>query len=180
MYCFLDMDGVIVDFVGGVCKAHNRKSPYLEQSSYGVWDMEKLWGISVDEFWQPTEYPGFWRQLEPTTDAEQIVKLVTNAFGLGNIAVLTAPSDSIWCVNEKREWMKSHFPALAKNMIFTSAKRFLAGEDRVLVDDRDKNIDQFSQAGGQTILVPRLWNRKYEFNTLDTISLCLSHWGGSL
>ena len=53
MFCFLDMDGVIADFVGGICHAHNRPYPYDEPAALGVWDIEKLWSMSAAEFCSP-------------------------------------------------------------------------------------------------------------------------------
>jgi 5'(3')-deoxyribonucleotidase len=161
MICLLDMDGVVADFVGGVCAAHNRPSPYDDPSSYGVFDMDKLWGMTSREFWKPCDGESFWDDLQKTPDADDIVSSVVNNFGLENIAILTAPSMSPYCVPGKRRWMKRHYPFLAKNMIFTSAKKFLAGPDRVLIDDRNENIESFRAAGGHGILLPRLWNRLY-------------------
>ena len=46
MYCFLDMDGVLADFVDGVCQAHDRAFPYDDPSNYGHFDIEPLWGMS--------------------------------------------------------------------------------------------------------------------------------------
>jgi hypothetical protein len=43
-------------------------------------------------------------------------------------------------------------------MIFTAAKKFLAGPDRLLIDDRDRNVEEFVAGGGHAILLPRLHN----------------------
>ena len=156
--CLLDMDGVLADFIGGACKAHGRQSPYKYRDNQGVFEIEKLWGMSAKEFWQPLEYEGFWYSLAKTPDADEIVEAAFSTFGRENVAILSAPAEFRGCIPEKKEWMRVHYPELAKNMLFGSAKRFLAGPNKVLLDDRDKNIESFRDAGGAGIVVPRSWN----------------------
>ena len=161
---FLDMDGVLADFVTGACLAHNRPSPYLDPEALGIFDMEKLWGISVNEFWRTIDAKvDFWDTLQKTPEADALVAAALSMFSIDNIAVLTAPSMDPTCVPGKRRWMQKHYPQLAKRMIFASAgaKQFLAGPSYILSDDRDKNISQFKLAGGVGILMPRLWNAGY-------------------
>ena len=43
---FLDMDGVVADFVGAACKVHGK-----EVEGVGCWNFFEKWGISEDEFW---------------------------------------------------------------------------------------------------------------------------------
>jgi 5'(3')-deoxyribonucleotidase len=159
MKCFLDMDGVIADFVKAIHEAHNRPYCYADPSARGKFEIEPLWGISSKDFWSTDSYE-FWDSVKPTPEATAIVDLVECAFGSENIAILTAPSNGSGCVPGKRNWVKRHFPQFHGRIIFTSAeaKGFLAGEGRVLVDDRDKNVADFRKFGGQAILVPRHWN----------------------
>lgn len=159
MFAFLDMDGVIADFVGGVCAAHGKSSPYEDLNNHGVWDMESLWGMSAREFWAPcNNNPEFWDSLSKTHDADLIVETVVSRFGVDNVAILTSPSMDPQCVPGKRRWIRRRYPYLEKQMLFGSAKHFLAGPKRVLIDDRSKNIDDFEKAGGSVVCVPRLWN----------------------
>ena len=46
-------------------------------------------------------------------------------------------------------------------MIFTGAKKFIAGPGRWLIDDKDANVEAFRAAGGQAITVPRPWNSEH-------------------
>lgn len=169
--CFLDMDGVLADFVSGIHLAHNRPNIYETdpQRSAGVFDIETLWGISTEEFWAPSCVDGFWRNLHKMPEADQIVQLVTSTFGTNNVAILTFPSDDARCVPEKKEWISHYYPDLLPNMLFGSAKKFLAGPSRYLLDDRDKNIESFRSYGGTGILVPRPWNSDHGKKVMNTI-----------
>lgn len=160
MICFIDMDGVVADFVGAACKAHNRSWPYDDPKNRGKFEIEPAWGITPKEFWAPIDALGvdFWLNLEKTPEADKIISRAISAYGVHNICMLTSPSDDPGCVPGKRGWMRKHYPNLAKSMLFGSAKQFLSGPKRVLIDDRDKNIDDFIAYGGTGILVPRPWN----------------------
>jgi 5'(3')-deoxyribonucleotidase len=161
--CFLDMDGVLADFVGGVCKAHDRESPYSREESFGKFDMEGLWGISAQKFWRPTNEKGFWFNLEKTPEADRLVKLIEEIFGIENICILSSPSENMYCIPEKKEWIRKYFPQLSRNMLFGSCKQFLAKSNAVLIDDADKNVDKFKLFGGVGCLLPRPWNRLHSF-----------------
>jgi 5'(3')-deoxyribonucleotidase len=155
------MDGVIVDFVGGLLRAHDRPNPYDNPDNLGKFEIENLWGISPKAFWQPTDHFEFWNKLDKTPEADEIVELVEGYFGVENIAVLTSPSMHPECVPGKRRWIQRYYPELKNQMIFSSAKKFLAGPQRFLIDDRDKNLEDFARYGGISIRVPRPWNEAY-------------------
>lgn len=170
MKCFLDMDGVLVDFIGGANKAHNLPDPYLDPANHGVYDTQKLWGLTAKEFWEPTNSMEFWLGLEKTPEADAIADMVCRKFGSKNVAILTAPSPFLACAGAKRLWIEKHFPQFKKRIILASAgaKQFLAAPDKILVDDRDSNIEEFMEGKGLGILVPRLWNKNYRWSDLVT------------
>lgn len=167
-YCFLDQDGVLADIIPAICNAHSRPDPYthedsiIRESALGKFDMDEIWGMSPREFWEPiNNHPEFWRGLKKTLEADHIVDLAVSWFGVDNVAILTAPSMDPSCVPGKREWVGAAFqryPQLKQQMIFTAAKKFLAGPDRLLIDDRDRNVEEFVAGGGHAILLPRLHN----------------------
>jgi hypothetical protein len=161
LQCLLDMDGVLFDFMTALAKVHNRPSPYDLESSYGIWDTEKLWGITEEQFWEPIQRDSlnFWSNIPLTPEAKEIVAFAENKFGTENVAILTAPSDDPGAVPGKRISIAREFPQFEKKMLFGSAKQFLAAPNRFLIDDRDKNVDGFEAAGGHSIQVPRPWNR---------------------
>lgn len=156
----LDMDGVLADFNAGIHLAHGKPIPQIG-SGPQKWDLEKTWGITLQEFWAPSNNIEFWAGLPMTPEADLIVDTLEAKVGAKNVALLTNPSLFDGCIGAKRQWVKEYYPELAEQMIFTSAKSFLATPDTVLVDDSDKNIANFAAAGGKTLLVPRLWNRDW-------------------
>lgn len=176
MKCFLDMDGVIADFVGAIHKAHGRPYCYDDPAVRGRFDIEPIWGISTKEFWSTDTYE-FWLGVDPTPEAFEIVASLEALFRPEDIAILTSPSNGSGCVPGKRHWMRRHFPTYEKRMIFTSAKQFLAGPQRVLVDDRDQNIIDFHAAGGEVILIPRHWNT-HHYEADSVLRALLSGLGG--
>lgn len=163
MKCYLDMDGVLVNFVKGACKAHRRQDPYIDPENHGMYDMAHLWGMSNTQFWDPfTEE--WWESLEPTKEMETIVKRVVEKFGLKSVAVLSSPSSNEYAMPAKKRWLQKYVPDLAKRYSFSPAamKEFAASPNHVLIDDYDKNVAQFDLAGGNSILFPRPWNRRYK------------------
>lgn len=175
--CFLDMDGVIADFMGSLLKAHGRPDPYAIPENLGKFDTEKLWGISDKEFWAPVAENSleFWQTIPKTKEADEIVRVVTEEFGEENIAILTAPSKDHGSVPGKRAWIKKRYPQFYKRMIFATAgtKQFLAGPGKFLVDDKDSNFLEFNRAGGNGVLVPRPWNcqHMYQGIILELVSM---------
>ncbi len=169
--CFLDLDGVLFDFRRGAEQVHQRKLDYNE-SNYGVWNFESIWGMSAGEFWGPiNDTPNFWRDLPLTEEAKDIVSLVEDYFPDDRIAILTAPSMAPNCVPGKRAAVKKYFPQYARKIIFANTKRFVSGPGKVLIDDSDTNCQEWSEEGGTSILVPRFWNSNWDqsHKVLETI-----------
>lgn len=91
--CFLDMDGVIADFIGALCKVHGKETPYTNPESLGTFDTELLWGMSEEQFWAPIAKNSFefWDGIPKTPEADGLVTLAIREFGLENVCILTAP-----------------------------------------------------------------------------------------
>lgn len=155
---FLDMDGCIADFVEGACRLHKINNPYPQLN--GVWDFVAHTGIPAKEFWDPMGQ-FFWANLDPTPDAKEIVSVINQYYKDDQICILSSLCATAGCVDGKKEWLRNHFPQLAKNALFGSAKHFLAHPKAVLVDDAEHNIDPFILGGGLGILLPRPWNKHH-------------------
>jgi hypothetical protein len=165
---FLDLDGVIVDFVpaafamGGVTL--EKESDYPE--GFG-WDIvgaiNKLrrasscpgCPISGKQFWDSLNFE-FWYNLPMYRGA---MGLITALEQYGEVYFATSPTLAPSCVAGKYAWVKAYFPRFRKKLFIGASKDvFAANEGAILIDDRDRNCDDFITAGGRSILVPRPWN----------------------
>lgn len=156
----LDLDGVIVDFIGGMCRAHDRPNPYRQPSSGGCYELHAIWGMSATDFWKPAD-ASFWHGLEMLPDGQRILSACVNHFGTENICLLTSPSINEGATDGKIRWIYKHLPAFKRQFLVGAAKEFCAHDNAVLVDDWDGNIEKFRANGGRTIHVPRPWNSRH-------------------
>ena len=165
---FLDMDGVLVNFLGGLHKSLN--VPY----SYENYPYEKgKWNMLTDikgfddipaTFEQCNDCctTSFWRHLRWMPDGYDILTAVEYKFTPAQIYLLTTPMPNIESPTGKWLWVKNHMSMYYKRTIITQApKHLLARPDTLLIDDKDENVDGFREAGGKALLVPRPWNRAH-------------------
>jgi len=149
---FLDLDGVLVDFVGGAFRVHGRKPEPVN-----TWNFHEAWGLTTEQFFAPMGYD-FWAGLGPTEDATRIVDTIRRHAASRRIALLSSPCQTPGCVEGKREWVKKWFPQLLPNLILTSAKHLIAARGSLLIDDSDDNIYKWRNGGGVGFTWPQTWN----------------------
>ena len=160
MKLLLDMDGVLTDFTGYSHCWHGL--PYgdsLKDYPYplGVWDIDLLLPIPQKEFWGGLTHQ-FWSIMPWTGDEKDLLQLLEEMVGVSNITICTCPCRDVSSVSGKLVWIKKNTPQYSRNYMMTTRKELCAREDTVLIDDRDRNVERFREAGGNAILVPRLWN----------------------
>jgi 5'(3')-deoxyribonucleotidase len=155
----LDLDGVLVDFVGGACELHGVDDPYAsgEADAAGEYDVIKLLGMRAQTFWAPMGYE-FWANLKPYAHLRRVVDLAESAVGAENICILTSPPLTAGAVEGKMAWIRKHLPDYRRRFLVGPAKEFCAAPDHLLIDDYQRNIDRFCGAGGQGLLFPAPWN----------------------
>lgn len=157
---FVDMDGVVADFVGGVFKHFN-----FDASNYnprGDYDLTKYLDIPTGEFWSRLDTnETFWESLEPTPEAFQLMELLESRVPSSSIYFLSSPALHPNCFHGKAVWVHKHFPEYISRLILTQHKHFLAAQDRLLVDDNNGNINSFRDSRGRGVLFPRPWNSLY-------------------
>ena len=68
MSIYLDLDGVLVDFVGGLCRWYGLPDPYEWPGSLGEWDCFELMGLSKQQGDAAMDDAQFWRELSPMHD----------------------------------------------------------------------------------------------------------------
>ena len=144
MKIYLDMDGVIADFFGGLERFYNVKHwkdlPHPQDSVYAL------------------KNTNFFNTLDTFSTSKTLVDYVRLLAG-DNYGICSSPlrndqqNSSYW----KRVWLyRRGFMPKVENLIFTGMKqKFATGfhdQPNILVDDKPKNIDEWIAAGGIGIL----------------------------
>jgi hypothetical protein len=133
IYC--DLDGVLVDFDKGY-KELTGKLP--KEAGDGP------------EFWEPIHKAGaaFWIRLKWMSDGKELWNYIEQY----KPTLLSAPSQEESSKIGKRVWRKNTLPDT--KMILTPArfKQKYSGENNILIDDREDNIQQWKDKGGIGIL----------------------------
>jgi len=156
----------MADFTAGASRLHGVPNPHDEPDSprgNAAWDTIELIGKTPEDFYAPMGFE-FWAGLDKTPEADAIMFLARQYFGDGNICFLTAPIRTSGCIDGKLAWARQHYPDIP--VLFSSRaasggeppKHFCASKNSVLLDDRQKNVFDFRDAGGVGWVVPRPWN----------------------
>lgn len=151
---YLDVDGVLANFVGGFLKLIEREDYTVEKFGF----YEDL-GMTTYTFWQIIDEQGekFWRNLKPYPWKDQLLKEVRAFKRKGNeVFICTSPSRHPSSWSGKKFWLDMHAPGLP--IFMCNAKHKLAKEGALLVDDHDKNCEDFEEGGGRSLLFPQTWN----------------------
>jgi len=150
---FLDMDGVLCDFVSAAMRVHGREFVASEWPK-GEWDIAKVLGISVGEFWRKiNNTDGFWVMLDRYPWSSS---LYLELWAMDKVVIATAPSRCPSSYSGKRIWLDKR--SIDSHVMFGSSKHLMAAPGRILIDDGQHNIDAWKAAGGQAILFPQPWN----------------------
>lgn len=138
MELYVDMDGVLADFDG-----HFRD--FYKGDSYDYSDK-----FGLDSMWEfiNDNDPHFFLNLKWMPGGEELWKFVR----LYNPTILSTPAYTVKaCREDKRKWIRSHLgPAV--HYIFSNKKAKYATPSSILIDDMEKNIRPWREAGGVGIL----------------------------
>lgn len=156
---FLDLDGVIVDFVAGAFRAHGRRPPPPLDVRWGFPAQMGFTGTDDPAFWAPLGHD-FWANLPWTAEGRAVVAAAEAAYGEHHVAVMTSPCDTPGSVEGKVAWVRREMPRYARRLFVGPAKHLAAGPGKLLVDDHGPNCERFAAAGGESLLVPRPWNAR--------------------
>ena len=163
---FLDLDGVLVDLVSGLCRYHKIENPFNDPKNYGRYDVRHMAGMSSESFWGVLDHD-FWLDLDWTDFGRSILNEVLKYVPVKQVTILTAPTGFPGCVDGKISWVNKHLPRF--NYFVGRNKKAIAGPNKLLIDDHDVNIDEWTEAGGPAIHVPLLSNRLYHLPTLSYV-----------
>ena len=168
---FLDLDGVVSDFLRGLHEALDVSYSYVKYTyEKGKWDMlndiKRSDGTPVTfrECDDCCTIP-FWHRLYWMHDSAEILRAIGGWFNVENIYLLTTPMPNPESSTGKVLWVRDNLPEFIKRTILICApKSLLARPDTLLIDDKDENVEGFQKAGGNAILVPRPWNKLHKYS----------------
>jgi hypothetical protein len=131
---FLDMDGVLCDF-------DNRFKEFS-----GLLPEKYIEKYNEDSFWRLINKEGvnFWSEMKWMNDG----KLLWNYTKKYNPTLLSAPSKKYESRLGKQLWVKNNIPNTKLILTPASNKKKYSGKNKILIDDREDNIEQWVSVGG--------------------------------
>ena len=161
LHILLDMDGVVADFVSAALSIHGRPE-LIGDWPVGEWDIAHVLGISRSQFWGQIDQIGFgyWAELAPYSWNNDLLALIKE---FGRMTILSSPGMGVEAPKGKILWLRKHVEPGFSNYLFGHQKYLCARPGSVLIDDRDKNVEQFRSHGGNAILFPQVWNANHQF-----------------
>ena len=143
---YFDMDGVLVDFFRGI-----RELCGIEPSDQNNMSKEQ------DEamFAAMRKVDHFYLQLKPMPGALELLKELCQRYG-DRVEILSAipkPERGILHAKEdKLQWVKEFIGDIKVNIVLRKEKQDYAGKGRILIDDTERNIREWEEAGGSGIV----------------------------
>lgn len=106
--------------------------------------------ISDNSFWIPVNDAGlpFWEFMPWTKDGRELWKYIEKY----NPVILSAPSEKNESRVGKMRWVRRELPGVKLILRSAEYKREFASPNSILIDDLEKNIDQWIESGGIGIL----------------------------
>jgi hypothetical protein len=154
-HILIDLDGVLCDFVRGALELHGGLDR-LPDWPPGRRDIHAVLGISKSQFWgRIDETDGFWEGLAPYPWKDA---LLTESRRYAPFSIATSPAFHHGCATQKVAWMRRHLRRDFTDFLIGSQKWLMARPGSVLIDDSDRNVDEFRAHGGHAILFPQPWN----------------------
>lgn len=153
MKVFLDLDGIIRDFVQGVIDKFRLNITHHDIDRWHYFEEE----LNIPDFWELLD-DDFWANLPKTPFADRVLKIVYPY----NTVILTSPTYN--SAGGTQKWIRKNLPEYfdQKRYLIGPAKWACAERNSLLIDDYERNANDFLYAGGNSILFPAPWNSKRE------------------
>jgi len=162
---YLDMDGVIVDFVGAALSLY--KVPRESRKYVKGWDgipgvVSEHHGVELEDsqMWEDIAEAGsaFWRDIEWMPWGRELYEMCCST---APTVLMTTPTGAPSAAG-KMQWVEDHIgPTGGKDKIrlsMTNCKHHFARDTSVLIDDNTINCKMFQEYGGHAMLFPAPWN----------------------
>lgn len=188
MIVLLDMDGVLVDFIGrflelqGATSTRDKEHFLRNKRNYPLHNGYRDYLLvpeGRDEFlYQEEVYEKLtareWETMEPFPWTVPLLELLRERFGDSAIWIYTSagiPTTPFFreAAVGKARWLEKYIPWIEGRVIMTGAKEQLAKytRDVLVIDDRDFVCDRFTAEGYPAILCPQWWNKYWPLLLVD-------------
>lgn len=159
---YVDLDGVLVNFIDGWMDHHSIES----RKPVTKWNFGEDYGLNRKDFYKSIiSLPiSFWSNLNPTPWAFELIDRLNEGIGFFKCDKIMFLSHSVSeeCRIGKQLWANKHFPKFGDSLITvpdSKLKAKFANENCTLIDDKPQNCEDFIKAGGSSYLFARPWNR---------------------
>jgi len=165
----LDCDGPLLDFVGGICAAVNRRANHragvrgLQPAQVQTWDVFRyIDPVIRDDIRAEVDSPTFWAGLKPVPDAELAVERF-RAEGW-QVLVVTSPWERCFgWETVRRHMLGDLFGFDPRDIIVTARKEHDAGD--IFIDDKPEHVDAWSRRN--TFHGARLYSMPHNQNSVS-------------
>lgn len=183
---FLDMDGVLVNWVEGAHAIHRKpwspgdesleKWPYKHGAEGWDFYKEPRFNVSYENLFKGM-HRYFWANLKWMPDGRSVLSLCEKYFP-DRVFLLTAPHIQEGVIDGRMDWIRDNAPEYSRKVLVGYCKEAIAtvgGKRSILIDDWDRNINAWHAAGGRALMCPRPWNSDYNlaYKTLEVIEAAL-------
>lgn len=152
----LDLDGVLVNWSGGLCKLLEI-DPYCKEARQ-ILEKDAFiegWKFGTTEQIEDKVIKAgyaFWEELELLPWARDVLTIVEQ---FGPVYFLTSPGPFHAGAHAKIDYILKHFKT--RNYILTQHKYLCSKETHFLIDDMEFNIKQWANEGGPSFHWPNQW-----------------------
>lgn len=160
----VDVDGVLADYIAGVCKHLQAAGhTYITPDTFNSWDLNSaLTQEQISVMDRGTHSAGFCRALKWYRGAARFLVQLKR---LGTVHALTAPlhTSPHW-LDERVEWLAPFIPA--EDIIFSRTQDKHLHTGSLLIEDRAETLNAWcaSHTQGKGILLHRPWNAGVRLN----------------
>lgn len=160
----LDLDGVVSDFHTSALRAHRRRDILEYGWPIPGMSLPKALGLNTEDpewktkFWKPIVADvDFWADVEPFPWFTELIQMLKQFTGPHGVIICTGPASGTAREKvEKMRWLSKH--GINLEVRFEADKYKLAKPNSLLIDDWDKQVNEFRAAGGYGLLFPQPWN----------------------
>jgi len=166
---YLDLDGCLVDFVGGALRSLRLDETLQEKVL--IFDFFNQFRLDEKQFWSTiANSVEWWASLTPYPWASELYQ--TCCRYADKVVLCTSHSDCAYAATGKMLWVEKHLGVSPSSVIcITEKQRLAAAKGTILIDDSDVNVQQWAEAcklAGRppyewAIRFPQPWNKARAF-----------------